>query len=107
MLGLSTTRRDPYNGYTMSRTVHCAKLGKDAEGLDYAPLRDELGERIYREISKEAWDLWVKHQTMVINEYRLNPSEPSGQAVLRKQMEDFLFGEGSQLPPEYVPPKAE
>ena len=90
----------------MARMVECKKLGKTSPGLEYAPLKGPLGERIYQEVSSEAWDLWVKHQTMVINEYRLNPSEPEAQTILLKQMEDFFFGEGSQLPPDYVPPQA-
>jgi Fe-S cluster biosynthesis and repair protein YggX len=64
-----------------------------------------LGERIYNEVSQEAWTLWVKHSTMVINEFRLNPAEPQARVVLRTQMEDFLFGSGGDKPPDYVPPK--
>ena len=84
--------------------VQCKKLGQELPGLEFAPMRNAFGERIYREVSQQAWDLWVKHQTMVINEYRLNPSDPEAQKVLQKQMEDFFFGEGAAPPPEYVPP---
>lgn len=87
----------------MARTVHCAKLGKELPGLNYPPMKGALGLRIYHEISAEAWKLWVRHSTMVINEYRLNPSEPEAQSILRQQLEQFLFGEGAAPPPDFVP----
>ena len=89
----------------MTRTVNCAKLGKELPGMEYPPLKGELGRRIYETVSEEAWGLWLKHSTMVINEYRLNPSEPEGQKILKEQIEQFFFGEGAQLPPDYVPPQ--
>jgi len=88
----------------MSRTVKCILLGEDAEGLDYAPYPGELGLRIYENVSKQAWQRWVAHQTMLINEYRLTPIEPDARAFLEKEMEKFFFGEGSAAPREYVPP---
>ena len=88
----------------MSRVVYCAKLGKELPGLDYPPLKGELGKRIYETISAEAWKQWLKHSTMVINEMRLNPSEVQGQQVLREQMEKFFFGGGVRPPEGYVPP---
>ncbi|MEL6759647.1 MAG: oxidative damage protection protein [Myxococcota bacterium] len=87
------------------RTVHCAKLGKDLPGLEYAPLKGELGERIYQSISQEAWKQWISHSTMIINEFRLNPSEPDAQRILCEQAEKFLFGDGAAPPEGYVPPK--
>ena len=90
----------------MTRMVQCAKFGKEMEGMDYAPLKGELGRRIYENVSKEAWALWLKHSTMVINEYRLNPSEPEAQRILTEQLENFFFGEGAEVPPDYVPPQA-
>ena len=90
----------------MTRTIQCAKLGREAEGLDYVPMKGDLGKRIYENVSKEAWAMWVKHSTMVINEYRLNPSEPKAQEVLAKQMEDFFFGDGVEAPADYVAPDA-
>jgi Fe-S cluster biosynthesis and repair protein YggX len=87
----------------MSRTVHCVKLGKEAEGLSYLPYPGELGQRIYDSISKEAWDMWVKQQTMLINENRLSAIDPRAQAYLKEEMEKFLFGEGSAPPEGYVP----
>ncbi len=89
----------------MSRTVQCAKLGRELPGLEYAPLKGELGERIFREISEEAWKQWIAHSTMVINEFRLNPSEPQAQEILAKQAEAFLFGDGVAPPEGYVPQK--
>ena len=89
----------------MSRTVHCSKLDKDAEGLDTPPYPGELGQKIYDNISKEAWQLWLKQQTMLINEYRLSPMDPKARKFLEEQMEKFFFGEGADVPPDYVPPK--
>ena len=88
----------------MSRTVNCVLLGAEAEGLDYAPYPGDLGQRIYDSVSKEAWQRWVAHQTMLINEYRLTPIEPEARSFLEKEMEKFFFGEGSAAPQEYVPP---
>ncbi|MBI2396156.1 MAG: oxidative damage protection protein [Xanthomonadales bacterium] len=88
----------------MSRTVHCAKLGRDAEGLDFAPYPGELGARIYSDISKEAWAQWLAHQTMLINENRLSPMDPKARKYLREQMEAFLFGGGGDAVAGYVAP---
>ena len=67
----------------MDRLVQCKKMGKELPGLDYQPLKGELGIRIFENISKEAWKMWLGHSTMVINEYRLNPSEPEAQKILK------------------------
>ena len=88
----------------MSRTVNCIILGKEAEGLDYAPYPGELGQKIYDSVSKEAWQRWVAHQTMLINEYRLTPIEPEARSFLEKEMEKYFFGEGSSAPKEFIPP---
>jgi Fe-S cluster biosynthesis and repair protein YggX len=87
----------------MARKVQCVLLKKEADGLDYLPYPGELGKRIYANISKEAWAQWVAHQTMLINENRLTPIEPKARAFLVAEMEKFLFGTGSQKPPDYVP----
>lgn len=87
----------------MSRTVNCILLKKEAEGLDYAPYPGDLGKRVYENVSKEAWQQWVAHQTMLINEYRLTPIEPEARKFIEKEMEKFFFGEGSSKPKEYVP----
>ena len=91
----------------MARMVKCAKLGKEAEGLDRLPYPGELGERIFETISKEAWQRWLEHQTMIINENRLNPMEPTARELLRTEMEKYLFGSGSDLPKGYVPPEGQ
>ena len=88
----------------MARTVHCAKLGQQAEGLEYVPYPGELGQRIYDHISKQSWQEWVGHQTMLINEYRLTPVDPKARKFLEEEMEKFLFGEGSDKPADYVEP---
>ncbi len=87
----------------MTHTVHCAKLQKELEGLPQPPLPGELGKRIYEQISREAWQMWLGHQTMLINEYRLSMIEPQSRAFLLQEMEKFLFGEGSEKPPGYNP----
>ncbi|HEU4486445.1 MAG TPA: oxidative damage protection protein [Povalibacter sp.] len=89
----------------MSRIVKCALLGVDAEGLDRPPYPGELGQRIYENVSKEAWQRWLRHQTMLINEYRLSPIEPKARKFLVAEMEKFFFGGGSEAPQEYVPPE--
>jgi len=87
----------------MSRTVECVILKTEAEGLDYAPYPGELGERIYNNVSKEAWQQWLAHQTMLINENRLTPMEPEARQFLATEMEKFFFGGGSARPQEFVP----
>lgn len=88
----------------MSRTVNCVKLGREAEGLDFPPWPGDLGKRIYESVSKEAWQLWIQHQTMIINEYRLNAMDPKAREMIASEMEKFLFGSGSDKPEGYVPP---
>jgi Fe-S cluster biosynthesis and repair protein YggX len=85
--------------------VHCVKLGREAEGLDRLPYPGELGQRIFEQVSKQAWQDWLRHQTMLINENRLTPMDPKSRKFLVEQMEKFFFGEGAELPPDYVPPK--
>lgn len=87
----------------MTRTVHCAHLKKDAPGLDFPPYPGELGKRIYENISKEAFELWKRHQTMLVNENRLNLADLRARQYLAKQMEQFLFGAGGDQPAGYVP----
>jgi len=87
----------------MTRTVQCVLLGESAEGLDYAPYPGELGQRIYEQVSKPAWQRWIGHQTMLINENRLTPIEPAARKFLEQEMEKFFFGTGSKPPPDFVP----
>ena len=88
----------------MSRNVQCVLLGEEAEGLDYLPYPGDLGQRIYESVSKQAWQKWLGHQTMLINEYRLTPIEPEARTFLETEMEKFFFGEGSEAPKEFVAP---
>ena len=89
----------------MTRLIHCHKLQIEAEGLDKAPLPGDIGQKIYEKISKEAWQLWLNHQTMLLNEYRLSMIDPKSRAFLLQEMEKFLFGEGSEKPSGFVPKK--
>ncbi|MFT5426889.1 MAG: Fe-S cluster biosynthesis and repair protein YggX [Gammaproteobacteria bacterium] len=89
----------------MSRIVQCVKLKKEGEGLKVAPYPGELGKRIYQNVSQEAWQQWLQHQTMLINEYRLTPIEPKARKFLEEEMEKFFFGSGSKLPDEFVAPE--
>ena len=88
----------------MTRMVNCIKLGKEAEGLDRPPYPGPLGEKIYEHVSKEAWQQWMGHQTILINENRINVIDPEGRKFLEQEMEKFLFGGGSELPDEFVTP---
>jgi Fe-S cluster biosynthesis and repair protein YggX len=89
----------------MTRMVQCVLLKKEAPGLDKPPYPGELGKRIFEHASKEAWQQWVRHQVMLINEYRLTPIEPAHRKRLEFEMEKFFFGEGSQKPAEFVAPE--
>lgn len=86
---------------TQIRTVKCAKLNETLPGLAYQPYPGELGERIYNSVSQTAWQQWLEHQTMLINEYRLIPVEPKARAFLVEEMEKFFFGGGSETPPDF------
>jgi len=81
------------------------KLNRDAEGLDRKPYPGDLGQRVFDNVSKEAWQEWLKHQTMLINENRISPVDPKARKYLEEQMEEFFFGKGADTPPDYVPPK--
>ncbi|MDR3429758.1 MULTISPECIES: oxidative damage protection protein [Silvimonas] len=88
----------------MSRTVNCVKLGREAEGLDFPPVPGDLGKRLWENVSKEAWQAWVKHQTMLINENRLNLADPGARKYLQQQLENYFFGSGADSVQGYVPP---
>lgn len=90
----------------MARTVHCIKLGVDAEGLDFPPYPGELGKRIFEGVSKQAWADWLKHQTMLVNENRLNLADARARQYLARQMENHFFGGGADVAAGYVPPTA-
>ena len=83
----------------MSRMVNCVKLGKEAEGLDRPTYPGDLGKRVFDNVSKEAWQLWVKQQTMLLNEYRLSPIDPQHREFLEKEMDKFFFSdEQTEIP---------
>ena len=89
-----------------TRMVHCVKFQRDMPGLDEVPFEGHpLGQKIYDNVSKEAWKMWVEHMKMLMNEYRLNLGTQEAQEFLLKQMDDYFFGEGAALPPDYVPPR--
>ena len=88
----------------MARTVQCVYLKREAEGLDYSVYPGELGKRIYDNVSKEAFEAWKKHQTMLVNENRLNLADARARQYLARQMESFFFGGGAEQPAGYVPP---
>lgn len=86
------------------RLVQCVKLQKKLPGLDEVPFDNELGQKIYENVSKIAWAQWAEHLKMIINEYRLNPATLEAQQLIMNQMEAYFFGEGAAPPPEYVAP---
>ncbi|MCK6424769.1 MAG: oxidative damage protection protein [Burkholderiaceae bacterium] len=90
----------------MARSVQCILLKKEADGLDFPPYPGELGKRLYEQVSKEAWQQWLKHQTMLVNENRLNLADARARQYLARQMERYFFGEGADQPAGYVPPSA-
>ena len=90
----------------MARTVKCVKLGREAEGLDFPTYPGELGKRIFENVSKEAWAQWLKHQTMLVNENRLNLADARARQYLARQMEAHFFGGGADAAQGYVPPSA-
>ncbi|MGB5450720.1 MAG: oxidative damage protection protein [Sedimenticolaceae bacterium] len=87
----------------MGEMVNCVRLKREAEGLDRQPYPGELGKRVFENVSKEGWQQWLKHQTMLLNEYRLSPIDPKSRVFLEEQMEKFFFGEGAELPPDFNP----
>ena len=89
----------------MSRIVQCVVLKREAPGLDRPPYPGPLGQRIFEQVSREAWARWVQHQIMLINEYRLSPVEPKARQFLEAEMEKFFFGAGATRPEGYQPPK--
>jgi len=90
----------------VTRTVHCVLLKREAPGLERVPYPGALGQRIYEQVSQEAWAGWVRHQTMLINEYRLTPVDPKARKFLEGEMEKYFFGTGSEKPKEFQAPGA-
>ncbi len=88
----------------MPRNVHCIKLGREAEGLDFPPYPGALGRRLFESVSREAWKQWLEHQKMLVNENRLNLSDPKARKYLEQQMEAHFFGPGADTASGWVPP---
>ncbi len=85
----------------MPRTVNCIKLGREAEGLEKPPFKGPMGQRLFENVSKQAWSAWLEHSKMLINEYRLDLTSENGQKVWMTELEKYFWGEGSELPPEF------
>ena len=90
----------------MTRMVQCIKLNKEAEGLERPPYPGELGKKIWESVSKEAWQGWINHQTMLVNENRLNLADARARKYLATQLEAYFFGDGGDSAAGYVPPTA-
>lgn len=89
----------------MSRTVFCCKLKQESEGMDKPPFPGALGQQIFDNVSKQAWSMWLSHQTMLINEYRLNLIEANAREFLKEEMQKYFFGEGSEKPAGFTEKK--
>ena len=87
----------------MSRKVSCVKLNKEGEGLQFPPFPGELGKRIFENVSKEAWQGWLEHQKMLVNENRLSLADPAARKYLMEQTENYFFGAGADAASGYVP----
>jgi Fe-S cluster biosynthesis and repair protein YggX len=98
-----STPNQPPTSNKSGRTVKCVKLQKELPGLDAPPWPGELGQRVYDNVSVQAWKMWEDRMKMILNEYRLMPWQKEAQELIARQMEDFFFGENAALPPGYVP----
>ncbi|MBI4461954.1 MAG: oxidative damage protection protein [Acidobacteria bacterium] len=101
-MGGSTPNPDPAG---TKRMVKCVKFQQELPGLDEPPWPGQLGQRIYENVSRQAWELWKEHLKMILNEFRLAPWTKEAQEIIEQQMENFFFGEGATPPPDYVPPE--
>ena len=89
----------------MTRIINCVKMKKDLEGLDFPPIPGPLGQKVWENVSKEAWNEWIKHQTMLVNEYRLNLSDVRARKYLMDQLDAHFFGAGADTASGFVPPE--
>lgn len=87
----------------MAHMVQCVKLGQQLEGLDEPPFDTPIGQKVYENVSKQAWGQWLEHMKMLLNEYRLQPWKPEAQEFLMEQMNAYFFGTGATLPKEFTP----
>jgi Fe-S cluster biosynthesis and repair protein YggX len=90
----------------MARMVQCVKFGRELPGLERLPFPGPLGERIYNEVSQQAWNLWPAQATLILNHYGLSMGDPNAQKILMQQMEEFFFGENAAVPEGWTPPSA-
>ena len=95
---------DPTEAGATARTVKCVKFQKELPGLAEPPWPGDIGQRVFENVSADAWELWKEHLKMVLNEFRLQPWQPEAQEIIEKQMEAFFFGGEAPPPPDYVPP---
>ncbi len=86
----------------MARIVKCIKLGREAPGMKWKPFDNELGARLFANVSQDGWQQWLEHSKMLINEYRLDLQSTKAHTFLQEQCELFFFGEGSKPPPDFV-----
>lgn len=89
----------------MSKQVFCIKLNQEAEGMKAPPFPGELGNKIFNQVSQTAWNMWTAHQTMLINEYRLNLADPKSREFLMQELQNYFFGNGSEKPQGFTEPK--
>lgn len=90
----------------MTRRIQCIKLGREAEGLAFAPVPGPLGQKLYDQVSQEAWQEWLQVQTRLVNENRLNLADPRARKYLMQQLEQYFFGDGQVEAHGFVPPPA-
>ena len=90
----------------MPRIVKCVKMGKELPAIPYKPFNNELGQRIYDNVSQEAWKGWLEFSKMIVNEYRVDLASPQGQKLMLEQAEKYFFGDGAEMPPDFVPAQA-
>lgn len=105
-MGCSTPFPPPAPSSSGKRMVKCVKFQRELPGLDAPPWAGELGQRIFENVSEQAWGLWKEHAKMLLNEFRLAPWTKEAQEIIQDQLEKFFFGEGAALPPDYVPPQS-
>lgn len=89
----------------MSKQLFCIKLNQEAEAMNAPPFPGELGNKIFNQVSQKAWGMWIAHQTMLINEYRLNLADVKSREFLLQEMQNYFFGDGSEKPKGFVKPE--
>ena len=90
----------------MTEPLFCIKLKQETARMSAPPFPGELGQKIFEHVSQKAWTMWIAHQTMLINEYRLSLADPKSREFLLQEMQNYFFGEGSEKPKGFVDPKS-